>query len=108
MSFNHDGLRHPTHLHEAVLWRYAVKVRCKRCNHVAIFEAWGLWGWFLSKRCDDSRWQAAGRLRCVECRSRGRKHPPPFVEFIQGEEPTISLPMPIGVDPERELKRYRY
>lgn len=108
MSFNRDGLRHPTHFHEAALWGYSVKVGCARCGHVAIFDAPGLWGLFHSKGWEDSRWQAAKHLRCSCCLAVGRKQPPTRIEFVEGVQPTIRLPMPVGINVAKEIKRLRY
>ena len=108
MSYNRDGLRHPTHIFEAALWGYAVKVRCSRCRHVAVFDAPGLWGLCRKKGWEDSRWEVAKRLRCTQCLQQGRKQAPRRIDFVQDAEPTIILPMPSGIDVQRELKKLRY
>jgi len=106
VSFNKDGERYPTHVFEAALWRYGVKVTCS-CGHTAIFEAAGLWGLFNRKQWDDYHGELRKRMRCTECLKEGRKQAPQRVEFVEGEEPTIKLPIPGDEDLKRALSRYR-
>lgn len=77
MSYNKDGLRHPTHFLEAAKWGYSVRVDCSKCSNMAIFEAQNLWAHFHKKGWDDSRWAALGHFFCTKCAAklRGRVRP---------------------------------
>jgi hypothetical protein len=108
MSYNRDGLRHPTHIFEAALWRYVVKVACSRCSHVATFEPAGLWWHFQRRGWDDWLPGANKRFWCTQCASKDRrKVRPKKLEFAEGVEPTRQLPLPSDAEWKRALSRYR-
>jgi len=107
MSYNKDGLRHPTHIFEAALWRYSVRVDC-RCSHMAIFEAGSLWGYFEKRGWDDSRWDAPKRFFCLECWKKQRgKVRPRRITYVK-MQPTVQIgEIPDGRTVKRALNRYR-
>jgi len=109
MSYNKDGLRHPTHIFEAALWGYSVQVNCGRCSHMAIFEAQNLWLHFERRGWEDSRWKALERFFCTKCMSklRGRVRPNKmsFVKLA----PTVEFgTAPLDSEVQRALKKLRY
>jgi hypothetical protein len=108
MSYNKDGLRHPTQIFEAALWRYSVKVECSRCVNIAIFEAGSLWGLFERRGWDDSKWAAPQRFWCTKCRVKlHRKVRPKRILFVK-DSPTIQVgAIPDDLTVKRALSRYR-
>jgi hypothetical protein len=108
MSYNKDGLRYPTHIFEAALWRYSVRVDCSRCSHMAIFEAGSLWGYFEKRGWEDSRWSAPQRFFCLQCWKKQRgKVRPNRISYVKAQ-PTIQVgTIPSDLQVKKALSRYR-
>lgn len=52
--------------------------------------------------------KAAAAQTAANDKNIAQQQAPQRIEFVQGAEPTIVLPMPSGIDVQRELKKLRY
>lgn len=108
MSYNKGGLRYPTHIFEAALWGYTVKVECSRCPNVAVFEPQSLWNHFHRKGWEDSRRSAGQRFWCLQCHLQMRgKVRPKRVTFVHDIATRQIGDKPGEYEVKRALSRYR-
>jgi len=108
MSRNIDGLRVPTHLFEAAVWRYNIRVSCPMCRKSAVFEAVGLWYRFHQKRWDDDLRNARDKLWCKPCSHRlGKRVRPRKLELTKEGPATRHLPDPSDIEWKNALSRFR-
>lgn len=94
MSRNRDGLREPTHISEAALWRFAVEVTCSFCAHAVTFEAAGLWWYFHRRGWDDHLGDAAKHMWCSNCSGAERRNRPLRLAFVRTKPQRILPPPP--------------
>ncbi len=106
MSQYRDGLRVATNAFEAAAWHKTVKVACA-CQHVARFDAHGLWWLFYKRGWDDSFRNMRPRFYCTRCLIQTRqKVRPKVIEAVQ-DKATMTLAMPDPNEWKRAISRFR-
>ncbi len=100
---------YPLHdLFDAAVRHRTIKLVCKRCGHVCIFDAHALW-WHFSQRGWQDRFQDV-RRRCV-CTvcwyGLQQKINFPDLQLVEEEPNDTRLPMPPELEWKRELRRRR-
>ncbi|HEY1124752.1 MAG TPA: hypothetical protein VGE65_03900 [Sphingobium sp.] len=108
MSYNKDGLRHPSNFLDAAAWGYSIRVDCGRCSHMAIFDAPKLWWHFQRKGWEDTRWAAGVHFFCTKCAAklRGRVRPGK-ISYVK-LTPTVEYGVaPPQLEQKRALNRFK-
>ena len=98
----HTGQRIDT-LMQCALYRRTLKISCRKCSHVRVWDAVPVWWLFQRKGWEGLMREVPRRLICSHCwAERYERVRSPRVE-ITGERPEKT---PLGYPTEREWKRF--
>ncbi|WP_380879529.1 hypothetical protein ACFB49_22790 [Sphingomonas sp. DBB INV C78] len=97
-----------TCVQHAALYHYNVRVACRSCPHVRIFEGHQLWWLFHRRRWDDRLEHLPRRFWCSACWMASRRKVRPNTVTLTKDDPTgDALPWPDDREWKRVVSRYR-
>jgi hypothetical protein len=93
---------------ECALYHFNLKLTCRSCGHVRVFQGHCLWWLFHRRRWDDHLDKAGDRFWCRPCWSkRCSKVKGPKIERVKEEPTGEPLPWPQEREWKRVVARYR-
>jgi hypothetical protein len=95
-------------LYDAAVRHKAIKLTCRRCRRVTIFDGHALWWLFHRNGWQDRFAQVQRRCLCLMCLHRlGEKVRNPDLEPVDEAPTDTSLPLPSEFEWKREQRRRR-
>lgn len=95
-------------LFDAAARHRAIKLTCRRCGHVRIFDPHALWWLFKRKGWNDRLSEIQARCWCYPCwRKTGDRVRRPRLELVTDAPTGAPLPMPEERHWKQEMRRRR-
>lgn len=105
-SRDHLGRKLRTLMHCA-LYRTTLKLSCRRCRHVALFDAVPVWWHFHRKGIDDAIPDVLNRFYCTHCWRDRKVVSRPRLEITRDMPRSSGLEYPDEREWKRIISRYR-
>jgi hypothetical protein len=95
-------------LFDAAVRHRSIRLSCRKCRHVRVFDAHGLWWLFHRRGWPDRFRDVRRRCVCSLCLARtGAKVRDPALALVEAAPTGAPLPMPAQAEWKRALSRRR-